>query len=62
MKICAIAYLLKVIFASRSTMASHKATFAVLSEIRRSITAKFAKVPMGYILENLKPHCVNGEI
>lgn len=49
--ICAIAYLLKVIFASRSTMASHKATFAVLSEIRKSITAKLAKVPMGYILE-----------
>ena len=45
--ICAIAYLLKVIFASRSTMASHKVTFAVLSEIRKSITAKLAKVPMG---------------
>ncbi len=44
-------FVLKAIFAALSTCTSHEATFAVMSEVRRSVAAKFARVPMGFILE-----------
>ncbi|MFV0527249.1 MAG: ABC transporter ATP-binding protein [Lachnospiraceae bacterium] len=43
-------FLVKGIFHSVSTGLSHKATFAVISEIRRLIASKLTRVPMGYIL------------
>ena len=35
----------------RSTVASHQATFAVLSEVRRALAGKLARVPLGYVVE-----------
>lgn len=37
------------LFHSLSTTCSHKATFAVLSNIRKSCCDKLAKVPLGYV-------------
>ena len=51
---CAVAaagYICKEVFHSISTAISHKATFKVMSEIRRKITSKLTRVPMGYNLE-----------
>lgn len=48
--ICAAFWVLRYLFHSFSTTFSHKATFSVISEVRRRLTAKLAKVPMGYIL------------
>mgnify|MGYP002578596800 FL=1 len=35
----------------RSTVVSHRATFAVLSEIRRALARKLDRMPLGYVLE-----------
>lgn len=51
---CAIAaagYLGKVLLHNLSTGLSHRATFAVISQVRRRIAAKLTWVPMGYVLE-----------
>ncbi len=51
---CAIAaagFLGKVLVHNLSTALSHKATFAVISEVRRCVAAKLTRVPMGYILD-----------
>lgn len=34
-----------------STTVSHRATFAVLSEVRRALGAKLARVPLGYVID-----------
>lgn len=44
-------YIGKTIFANWSTSISHRATFATLAQIRRRLTEKLTRVPMGYILE-----------
>ncbi|ATW26938.1 ABC transporter ATP-binding protein [Candidatus Formimonas warabiya] len=47
----ALGFLGKVLLHNISTTLSHKATFAVISEVRRRIAAKLTRVPMGYVLE-----------
>lgn len=34
-----------------STVVSHRATFAVLSEVRRALADKLARMPLGYVIE-----------
>lgn len=51
---CAVAaggFLGKGILHNLSTSLSHKATFAVISEVRRRIARKLTRVPMGYVLD-----------
>lgn len=51
---CAVAaagFLGKAVLHSLSTSLSHKATFAVISEVRRRIAQKLTRVPMGYVLD-----------
>ncbi len=48
---CAVFWTLRVLFHSVSTTFSHKATFAVISEVRHRLTAKLTRLPMGYILD-----------
>lgn len=43
------AFLIAELFHSLSTTCSHKATFAVLSNIRKSCCDKLARVPLGYV-------------
>lgn len=45
------AFLLKSIFHGMSTHASHKATFFVLSEIRRCLASKLTRISMGYLTD-----------
>lgn len=45
-----VAYLLKVIFHEISTANSHKATFAILANIRKQCTDKLARMPLGDVL------------
>ncbi len=47
----AIAWVVCKIFHVCSTTLSHKATFGVLAEIRRKITGKLARMPLGDVLE-----------
>ena len=44
----AVSFVLSEIFRSISTSCSHKATFAVLAEIRKQCLDKLARVPLGY--------------
>lgn len=55
-------YVLKAILMGVSTRASHEATFQVLSEVRRKIADKLAKVPMGYILNTSSGHLKNSMV
>ncbi|ADK82583.1 ABC transporter ATP-binding protein [Sediminispirochaeta smaragdinae] len=48
--VAALGYLAKSLFHSISTTLSHKATFAVISELRYRIAEKLTRVPMGYVL------------
>lgn len=43
-------YLLKVVFHEVSTTCSHKATFAILANIRKQCTDKLARMPLGDVL------------
>lgn len=49
--VAALGFLGKAILHNLSTTISHKATFAVISEIRRRIAKKLTRVPMGYVLD-----------
>ena len=49
--VAAAGFVLKTLFANISTTLSHKATFAVISEVRYKLTSKLTRVPMGYILD-----------
>jgi ATP-binding cassette subfamily B protein len=49
--VAALGFLGRVLLHSISTTLSHRATFAVISEVRRRIAAKLTRVPMGYILD-----------
>lgn len=49
--IMALGFLGKALFHNISTTLSHKATFAVISEVRRRIGRKLKQVPMGYVLD-----------
>lgn len=48
---CAAAWTLRVLLHSISTTFSHRATFAVIAEVRRRLTAKLTRLPMGMILD-----------
>lgn len=51
---CAIAaagQVTKAFLMGMSTTTSHKATFAVLSEVRRKLAAKLDRMPLGYVIE-----------
>ena len=41
----------KAFLSGASTTTSHRATFAVLSEVRRALAAKLDRMPLGYVLE-----------
>lgn len=50
---CGIAlagYLVKVLFGSLSTLISHTATYHTLRDLRKALTSKLARVPMGTVL------------
>lgn len=47
----AIGFVTKIISMNLSTTFSHKATFAVISEVRHRLAAKLSNVPMGYVLD-----------
>lgn len=49
--VAALAYVAKAVLAGIPTLVSHKATFAVVSEVRRSLAHKLNHVPLGYVLE-----------
>lgn len=49
--IAALGFFGKTLFHNLSTGISHRATFAVISEVRYRIAAKLTRVPMGYILD-----------
>lgn len=49
--VCAVFWVLRYVFHSFSTTFSHKATFSVISQVRRRLTGKLANLPMGYILD-----------
>ncbi len=42
---------LRYLFHGISTSLSHKATFAVISEVRQKLTKKLTRLPMGYLLD-----------
>jgi ATP-binding cassette subfamily B protein len=46
-----IGFLVKVLFGALSTELSHQAAYQVLVKIRTALTAKLAKVPLGYVTE-----------
>jgi len=49
--IAAVSWLLRYLFHGISTTLSHKATFAVISEVRVRLTKKLTRLPMGYLLD-----------
>lgn len=49
--IMAVLWVLRVVFHAVSTACSHKATFAVLGEIRKACTDKLARMPLGDVLD-----------
>ncbi len=49
--IAAAGFTVKVLCMNASTTFSHKATFAVISEVRFRLTSKLTRVPMGYLLD-----------
>jgi ATP-binding cassette subfamily B protein IrtA len=49
--VAAAGQMAKSLLSGVSTMLSHKATFAVLSEVRRALAAKLDRMPLGYVLE-----------
>lgn len=44
-------YLSKVLFSSLSTLISHTATYHTLRDLRKALTAKLSRVPMGTVLD-----------
>lgn len=48
---CAVLWILRYIFHGISTSLSHKSTFAVISGVRKRLTKKLVKLPMGYLLD-----------
>ena len=54
LRLCAVMaglWVLRVVFHSISTACSHKATFAVLGEIRKGCTDRLARMPLGDVLD-----------
>ena len=49
--IMAVLWLLRVLFHAFSTATSHKATFAVLGEIRKRCTEKLTRMPLGAVMD-----------
>ena len=47
----ALFWVLRVLFHSFSTSTSHRATFAVLGEIRKKATDKLTRMPLGIVLD-----------
>lgn len=42
-----LGFMIKIVFHNLSTATSHKATFAVISQIRRALAQKLQRVPLG---------------
>lgn len=49
--ICGVLWILRYLFHGISTTFSHKATFEVIARVRKSLTNKLVKLPMGYLLD-----------
>lgn len=49
--ICAVLWVLRYLFHGLSTTFSHRATFRVIARVRRLLTAKLVRLPMGYLLD-----------
>ncbi|MBR4164480.1 MAG: ABC transporter ATP-binding protein [Solobacterium sp.] len=49
--VMAVFWMLRVLFHALSTAASHRATFAVLGEMRKRATEKLTQVPLGIVLD-----------
>jgi len=49
--VAAFGFLIKILGMNLSTTFSHKATFAVISEVRHQLASKLSRVPMGYVLD-----------
>lgn len=49
--VAAIGYVAKALLMGASTITAHRATFAVLSEIRRRLADKLSRVPLGYVID-----------
>jgi len=49
--VMAVFWMLRVLFHALSTAASHRATFAVLGEMRKRATEKLTQVPLGVVLD-----------
>lgn len=49
--VAALGFTVKVLCMNISTTFSHKATFAVISEVRYRLASKLTRVPMGYLLD-----------
>jgi ATP-binding cassette subfamily B protein len=49
--ICAVLWIFRYLFHGISTSLSHKSTFAVIAEVRKQLTGKLVRLPMGYLMD-----------
>ncbi|MFV0362441.1 MAG: ABC transporter ATP-binding protein [Suipraeoptans sp.] len=49
--IALVGYLGKILFSTLSTILSHRSAFSILQTIRKAISTKLSRVPMGFILD-----------
>jgi ATP-binding cassette subfamily B protein len=49
--ICAVLWVFRYLFHGISTSLSHKSTFAVIAEVRKQLTGKLVRLPMGYLMD-----------
>ncbi len=49
--ICAALWIARYLFHGISTSLSHRSTFAVIAEVRKRLTAKLVKLPMGFLMD-----------
>ncbi len=49
--ICGTLWIFRYLFHGISTSLSHKSTFAVIAEVRKQLTGKLVRLPMGYLMD-----------
>lgn len=49
--VCALLWIFRYVFHGFSTSLSHRSTFAVIANVRKQLTAKLVKLPMGYLMD-----------
>ncbi|HHV11983.1 MAG TPA: ABC transporter ATP-binding protein [Clostridiales bacterium] len=49
--ICAVLWVFRYLFHGISTSLSHRSTFAVIAEVRKQLTGKLVRLPMGYLMD-----------